>query len=315
MKIAFHDNSLSLRGTTVALYDYAYWTREIIGNESIILYNKNHIVNNVDVYNKFKSQFNVYGYDNISEIDSILSKENCDNFLMLKGGKYDGIKSSVCRNLINAISVCGVDDINGDIFAMGSKWLSKITNYQIPYVPYIVTLPNNEGNLRQELNIPKEALVLGRNGGWETFDLLWVKESIIEVLNKRSDIYFVFQFTEPFIRHERVIFLPGTSNLDEKVLFINTCDAMLHARYIGESFGLSCAEFSIKNKPIITYSESPEKNHIDILGDKGIYYSNKNDILQILLSLDKKYLNSNNWNMYQDYTPEKVIEQFKKIYL
>ena len=315
MKIAFHDNSLSLRGTTVALYDYAYWTREIIGNESIILYNKNHIANNVDVYNKFKSQFNVYGYDNISEIDSILSKENCDNFLMLKGGKYDGIKSSVCRNLINAISVCGVDDINGDIFAMGSKWLSKITNYQIPYVPYIVTLPKNEGNLRQELNIPNDALVLGRNGGWETFDLLWVKESIIEVLNKRSDIYFVFQFTEPFIRHERVIFLPGTSNLDEKVLFINTCDAMLHARYIGESFGLSCAEFSIKNKPIITYSESPEKNHIDILGDKGIYYSNKNDILQILLSLDKKHLNSNNWNMYQDYTPEKVIEKFKKIYL
>lgn len=315
MKIAFHDNSLSLRGTTVALYDYAYWTREIIGNESIILYNKNHIANNDDVYNKFKTQFNVYGYDNISEMNSILSKENCDNFLMLKGGKYDGIESSVCRNLINAISVCGVDDINGDIFAMGSKWLSKITNYQIPYVPYIVTLPNNEGNLRQELNIPKDALVLGRNGGWETFDLLWVKESIIEVLNKRSDIYFIFQFTEPFIRHERVIFLPGTSNLDEKVLFINTCDAMLHARYIGESFGLSCAEFSIKNKPIITYSDSPEKNHIDILGDKGIYYSNKSDILQILLSLDKKHLNSNNWNMYQDYTPEKVIEKFKEIYL
>ena len=57
MKIAFHDNSLSLRGTTVALYDYAYYTREIIGNESIILYNKKHIANNDDVYNKFKNQF------------------------------------------------------------------------------------------------------------------------------------------------------------------------------------------------------------------------------------------------------------------
>jgi glycosyltransferase involved in cell wall biosynthesis len=315
MKIAFHDNSLSLRGTTVALYDYAYYTREIIGNESIILYNKKHIANNNDVYNKFKNQFNVYGYDNISEIDSILSKENCDSFLMLKGGKYDGIKSNVCRNLINAISVCNTSDIHGDIFAMGSKWLSKITNYQIPYVPYMVTLPNNEQDLRQYLNIPKDALVLGRNGGWETFDLSWVKDSILEVLYKRSDIYFIFQFTEPFIKHERVIFLPGTSDLDEKVSFINTCDAMLHARYIGESFGLSCAEFSIKNKPIITYSESPEKNHIDILGEKGIYYSNKNDILEILLSLDKKYLNSNEWNMYQDYTPEKVVEQFKNIYL
>ena len=25
MKIAFHDNSLCLRGTTVAIYDWAYW--------------------------------------------------------------------------------------------------------------------------------------------------------------------------------------------------------------------------------------------------------------------------------------------------
>ena len=83
-------------------------------------------------------------------------------------------------------------------------------------------MPNNEQDLRQYLNIPKDALVLGRNGGWETFD---------------------------------------------------------------------------------------------ILGEKGIYYSNKNDILEILLSLDKKYLNSNEWNMYQDYTPEKVVEQFKNIYL
>ncbi len=315
MKIAFHDNSLSLRGTTVALYDYAYWTRKIIGNESIILYNRNHIANNDEVYKKFRNEFNVYGYDSTSEIDYILSKEKCDNFLMLKGGKYDGIKSNVCRNLINAISICNMDDIHGDIFAMGSEWLSKTTDYKIPYVPYIVNLPNNDNDLRKELNIPKDSLVLGRNGGWETFDIPWVKDSIIDVLNKRSDIYFIFQFTEPFIKNERVIFLPGTSDLLEKVKFINTCDAMLHARYIGESFGLSCAEFSIKNKPVITYYESPERSHIDILGNKGIYYSNKSDILQILLSLDKKNINSSEWNMYDNYSPKKVIEKFKEIYL
>ena len=63
---------------------------------------------------------------------------------------------------------------------------------------------------------------------------------------------------------------------------------MLHARYIGESFGLSCAEFSVRNKPIITYEKSPERNHIDTLDEKGIYYENYSDILHVLRNLDKK---------------------------
>jgi hypothetical protein len=38
---------------------------------------------------------------------------------------------------------------------------------------------------------------------------------------------------------------------------------------------------------IITYYNSPEKNHIDTLGERGIYYENKSDILYILRNLDK----------------------------
>lgn len=315
MKIAFHDNSISLRGTTVALYDYAFYTRELIGNDSIILYDKNHPANNQDVYDKFSRNFNIYGYYNKTEIDNILYKENCSHLFMVKGGKPDGVISTYSKNLINAISVCDKSDIHGDVFAMGSKWLSKITNYEIPYVPYMVSLPDINEDMRNDLNIPLSDLVIGRNGGWETFDIEWVKNSISDVLSKRKDVWFVFQFTEPFIQHERVIYLSGSSSLVDKVKFINTCDAMLHARFIGESFGLSCAEFSIKNKPVITWIGSKERNHIDVLGEKGIYYNDSNDVLNILLNLDKTEINKNDWNMYNDYLPEKVIEKFKSVYL
>ena len=37
MKIAFHSNQLGLRGTEIALFDYAYYNRELLGNESIII--------------------------------------------------------------------------------------------------------------------------------------------------------------------------------------------------------------------------------------------------------------------------------------
>ena len=315
MKIAFHDNSLSLRGTTVAIYDWAYWTRHYLGVDPIIMYNMSNNFNSEDVIYKFKKEFPVFGYQRKDEIDDILSKNYCDAFLMEKGGKPDGVISTVSKNLVNAISVCNENDIHGDVYAMGSKWLSKITNYKIPYVPYMVHLPDHDLDMREELGIPSDALVFGRNGGWETFDLPFVKQSIIEALEKRNDIWFVFQYTEPFFKHERIIYLDSTADLNEKVRFINTCDAMLHARYIGESFGLSCAEFSIRNKPVITYNKSPERNHIDTLGEKGIYYEDHSEILHILLNLDKEEINSLEWNCYRDYSPEKVCQKFKEVYL
>jgi len=90
---------------------------------------------------------------------------------------------------------------------------------------------------------------------------------------------------------------------------------MIHARNIGESFGLSCAEFSLRNKPVITYYNSLERNHIDTLKEKGIYYENKQDIDHILLNLDKKEINELEWNCYQDCSPQKVVQKFKEVYL
>ena len=316
MKIAFHDNSLCLRGTTVAIYDWAYWTRYYLDVDPIIMYNLNNQYNDDGVIQKFSNQFPVFGYSDTSQIDSILSKNNCDAFLMEKGGSPDGVISSVSKNLVNAISGHWQSNwIHGDVYAMGSKWLSKITNYTIPYVPYMVDLPDVDEDMREELGIPKDALVIGRNGGSDTFDIPFVKQAIQVVLNERNDIWFVFQLTDKFIEHDRVIYLPGSSDMNTKVRFINTSDAMLHARYIGESFGLSCAEFSVRNKPIITYEKSPERNHIDTLDEKGIYYENYSDILHILRNLDKKEINSLEWNCYRDYSPEKVCQKFKEVYL
>ena len=46
--------------------------------------------------------------------------------------------------------------------------------------------------------------------------------SINEVLSKRSDVWFLFQNTEKFIDHERVIHLPKSSDEIAKVKFINS---------------------------------------------------------------------------------------------
>ena len=41
MKILFHENQLSYRGTSNAIYNYALFNQEYLNNESVIIYQKN----------------------------------------------------------------------------------------------------------------------------------------------------------------------------------------------------------------------------------------------------------------------------------
>jgi hypothetical protein len=311
MKIALHDNILSIRGTTVAIYDYAYYLKHKYNFECIILYNESLIGNSEDVKNKMLKEFKVFSYIDKREIDDILTKENCDYFFAIKGGKYDGVISSVCKNLIMAVSAqISKSDIHGDKYFVCSPWLSKITG--IDYVPHMINLPEIVGDLREELSIPKESYVFGRNGGYDSFDLEFVKNVVRDILPLKNNYYFLFQNTEKFIDHERCIFLDPKSDLNYKVRFINTCDAHIHARQIGESFGLTCGEFSIKNKPVITWNGSPERNHIDILGERAFLYNNYDDLISLLLNFNKNKFED--WNCYTEYLPNIVIDRFKKLY-
>lgn len=77
LTIAFQDNCISERGTTIAIYDYAYYNETILNNKSIILYDKT-LNNNENVLNKFIETFKgrVYGYSKWEEVDEILIKKN-----------------------------------------------------------------------------------------------------------------------------------------------------------------------------------------------------------------------------------------------
>ena len=66
--------------------------------------------------------------------------------------------------------------------------------------------------------------------------------------------YFLFMNTPEFYIHPRVIYLSPETNLQKKADFILACDAMLHARSLGESFGLSVAEFLFHGKPAVFQS-------------------------------------------------------------
>jgi hypothetical protein len=316
MKIAFHCNQLSIRGTEVAMYDYAHYNETLLGNKSIVLSKNPNVWPYSDelAIEKFKKRFDVIFYDNNNEIDGILNEHNVDIFYAQKAGMIDGVISNKIKSVIHA--VFQYEEPHGNVYAYISEWLSKLYGNRHPFVPYMVDIPNHQENLRDQLNIPKNAIVYGRHGGFETFDIQFVKKAVIEVAKKRNDIYFLFMNTDKFSGDElkNIIYLNKTADMYEKVKFINTCNAMIHARHAGESFGLAIGEFSIKNKPIITCRHSRDNAHIDILGSNGIYYSNGDEVYDILIKhefLDYKML----WNSYNNYLPEKVMNKFKEVFL
>lgn len=321
--IAFYGRHLGLRGTEVSMYDYANYNEKLLNNKSIIIYPHDSPHNDETVIEKFKNRFDKIFTISISDetkvieqIDEILLKNDCTHFYTQKMGFNDGIVTKVCKSLI----LCCSSSVNpwkekhGDRYAFISDWLSKhCSNYEFPVVPCIVDLPNYDDNLRNELNIPKNAIVFARNGGMDSWDIPWVNDAVIECLKQNELIYFLFQNTPNFYSHPRIIHVPPSADLKFKTKFINTSDALLHARNVGETFGLTCAEFSIKNKRVITYGGSLERNHIDILGEKGLYYNNSNELLNILLNFKNE--SSKDWNCYRNFSPEKVMKIFDEVFL
>jgi hypothetical protein len=164
------------------------------------------------------------------------------------------------------------------------------------------------------LNIPSDAIVFGRYGGKESFDIKFVYESIKRVLETRSDIYFLFMNTDVFYEHKNVIYLPGNADMNLKRVFINSCDALIHARERGETFGLTCGEFSICKKPVITWGQSHEREHLNILKEKAITYNNEHDLYDILNTFTSTKYDMNN-NGYTFFTPENVMQIFKQVYI
>ena len=315
--VGFLSNKLTLRGTEIALYDYADFNEQLLNNKSIIITRNYDLIKSqfdvsLDAYNKFKKRFIVEYYYSQKDIDDIVEKYNISHLYIIKGGINDGLISTKCKNLIHC--VFNTTQPHGEIYSVVSSDVNRLFNTNYPVVPHMIRNYETNLDLRNELNIPEEAIIFGRYGGMETFNIDFVNDAIKNILEIRNDIYFLFMNTYQFYQHPQIIYLDGITNMEFKRKFINSCDALLHARREGESFGITCGEFAIALKPVITYSDSRERNHINILREKAILYSDYESIYKILNEFEKNKYNMEN-NGYLEYNPENIINIFNNVYL
>ncbi len=370
--IAFRVLVASLRGTEIAIYDYAVANEEILGNTSIILIHANPLGNlhNQLVINKFRKRFHVYFYNDVIDIERILTLYKCRVLYTIAYGERRVNDPTLSINGVYKTAlhcVFSMLDPHADAYVPISTYLAEKFNKNIDVVvPHMIYLKSINvscfaGNIcdvfskngtssrvqahentlkfacnanfnvdiistkfREKLCIPIDVIVFGRHGGFETFSIPFVYKVISDVVKNHNNIYFILVNTHKFITHPQVIFLDPIVDEKDKVEFIMACDAMLHARADGETFGIACGEFSVCNKPVIT-CVCGDTSHIKILGKKCITYSNAEELMYILTNyldvkvkrekelLDLGYNSSKLWDAYSElYFAKPVIKLWWK---
>ena len=315
MKVLFHTNTLNYRGTTVAVADYAKYNQDILGNESIIAYCKTNgtekdMGNENIVIGDLKKKFNVVGYRS-GDLEKKIDDLNIDIAYFINSGKKEVLPTN-CKTAVHA--VFQFNEPHGDRYGYISDWLSsKMSQSKIHFVPHIVSLPAPNKNYREAFGITEDQIVIGRLGGYFTFDIPFVKKAVEKIVLTDKRFVFLFVGTEPFVKHPNVHYINETCDSQKKSNFINTCDAMLHARHRGESFGLSVAEFLSQNKPVLAWNDGYDLNHLQMLEGSNTLYSEK-DFVDKLINI--KDLDTQNWvERTINYSPEVVMNKFKEVFL
>jgi glycosyltransferase involved in cell wall biosynthesis len=321
MILGFHSKQLSERGTEVALFDYAVAARDLLGHEVRVYIPANARMIVPLVKRRFEEQLDVVLYD---RPDQIL----CDALYSIKKGSPGRITATT-PELNHAF-----DDVSrphGHRFAAVSRWLAGTATQRVrvgrrralqvrrlrpvDVVPHIVTLPDVDEDLRHDLRIPDEAVVFGWHGGNGNLDVGFVRDPIRTALTERDDIWFVFMNAEAFFEHTRVRYLPVSPDRADVRRFVNTCDYMVHAHLVGETFGLAVAEFAYVGAPVITFLDSPRRGHLELLsGELRLGYQSQEGLLTYLRGLGRR-LTPVRSDVPSHYSPERVMERFRDVFL
>lgn len=312
MNIGFWENQLCERGTTIALYDYAYYNQTILQNKSFVFYDTTNRENKPTVITKFTDCFPVHGLTSFNQIEEYLKKYAITHLYIIKYGIIDDKITNNVKTCNHCVFNC--TQPHGDVYASISPGVMG-NNGKYPVVPHMINLPSNSNNLRNLLNIPVNAVVFGGYGGRESFSIKYVHQVVYYVAKNNPNIYFLFANFNKFCHDlPNIIHLPMIVDMNEKVRFINTTDAMLWARQEGETFGIAIGEFSSKNKPVIA-TKIGDTSHVTILKDKAFWYYDETSLYNILMKFRPTDEKDKDWNAYKNYTPEKVMEIFKEVFL
>ncbi|KAH8064251.1 hypothetical protein JL721_8396 [Aureococcus anophagefferens] len=325
VRLAVHCGALDERGTTVSTYDYADLALAMGLVDSVLVLHDASVPPLPAILAKFEARF---GRDRVvavaaADVDGVLARDGATHFYVQKAGVDDGLVSAVARTLVHCVFVA--TQAHGDVYARVSDHVPVDGPASAAAVVPLVVRPGDvDGpDLREELGIAANATVFGRHGGVHTFSIDFVKAVVEARAAARPDVVFLFMNTAPFgAPQPNVRFIPGTADPDRVAAFVRTCDAMLHARAEGETFGLAVADFARHDRPVLTF-DSPDPSyarfHLSVLQRRAIPYRDARSLEKALDAFDRdaaRRLPRGYWNAYHPaFGPAAVMDAFDRVFL
>ena len=295
MRLAFRDNALCERGTTVAVRDYAdAWERLLCGvayissQDSDTVCPANNMVSTAAAFRARFGEERVLVTDRFwSTVDADLERLGISTLYQLMAGDVasTGTLPRCARNVVHA--VFDAKTPHGDAYASispevpaapGVNVVLHITR-PLPALP-----PGAAAAARRDRGIGEGDTVLCRHGGFTTFDIDWARDALCRLLAERAAApdrpWLLLLNTAPLAcagaaeAYGRLVYLPAMSDDGAKARFLATCDACLHARSSGESFGLAVAECAMAGLPVITHGGRGQDGdyHLRVLGRHALVY-------------------------------------------
>jgi len=315
MKVAFHNPNVSIRGAFAAMVDYAEMNQDLLGNESTLFVRQSRALPYLGQWPVLTRGLPVVMYETLEELGREVCNYGADFFYEISPGSPHPLPRVSCRIGIHAIFPHS--EFFGDRYRYVSPWLARaMTGRSDHFVPHLVRRYESKESLRPGLRIPPRARVFGRHGGWDTFNIPFVRKAVARHARQYPEDHFVFLNTEPIRGTERlanVHYLAATVDPYEKANFLATCDAMVHARLHGETFGLAVGEFAVLGKPVITFSESRERAHLEMLGNQAVPYRHAGELAEILREFRPHKTHGTEYEIFAD--PKVVMKLFQKKFL
>ena len=296
-RILFHANTFSERGTEIARFDYAHYFEKIACGRSYVAANRHSDMASHDVF-RARVHGRVFLVDNATTIQSIVRDHGIDAVYTTQAdfAVESYLQQSGARLLIHGVFSGTQPAPAGAKIAAISSSVPRAQG--VPVVPYMVEpaslrrTPAGAGHgLRAELGIGDGATVFCRHGGKTVFDVPMALEAVCGDAARRPDHYYVFMNTNSWSCAQKlsnIIFLPMDTAKAGKLRFLSACDACIHARTGGETFGLAVAECSSAGLPVITWAGvSPgEDFHLRVLGPLATLYASEEELTRILDAFD-----------------------------
>ena len=313
MRVSFDGGRLNERGVAVALYDYAFHARALLGVEPVILHDASGSVDDEQLA-RFASVFPVRAYRSVEQRLEVIEDERVDVAYALKTGRALYPLSPARRTVVH--EVFRFFNPHGDAYAYISDWLAAAAAAsRYPAVPHIVDPPQPLGNLRWEFGVPADAVVVGRHGGSDQLDVPFVKPAIEAALAARPDLWVMLLNTDRFSNHERVVHVPRPPDRQRVADFVASCDIGLNARRGGECFGFAIAEFLAQDKPALVWRGGRDRNHLALVDDARMQFRTGEDLTRALIAFEPRPGGGAWRQRVAPFTPEAVMPLFARVFL